>query len=84
MDRFVLFIYIFYLMFIHICLYEDTPFCNNFHQMVEQSDHGKILFALLKPLFSGKVIFSPNNAAVQGVMSQVFILLLYKMSAVGS
>ncbi|KAM9761903.1 phospholipid-transporting ATPase ABCA1 isoform 1-T1 [Menidia menidia] len=48
-----------------------TPFCRNLIQGLESNPLSRIVWRGIKPLFIGKVLYTPDNPAVQKIMKEV-------------
>uniref|UniRef100_A0A3B4GMZ5 P-type phospholipid transporter n=1 Tax=Pundamilia nyererei TaxID=303518 RepID=A0A3B4GMZ5_9CICH len=48
-----------------------TPFCKNLIQALESNPLSRIVWRGIKPLFIGKLLYTPNTPAVQQVMKEV-------------
>uniref|UniRef100_A0A669E0V5 ATP binding cassette subfamily A member 7 n=1 Tax=Oreochromis niloticus TaxID=8128 RepID=A0A669E0V5_ORENI len=48
-----------------------TPFCKNLIQALESNPLSRIVWRGIKPLFIGKLLYTPNTPAVQEVMKEV-------------
>ncbi|KAM9386154.1 phospholipid-transporting ATPase ABCA1 [Pholidichthys leucotaenia] len=50
---------------------ETTPFCKNLIEGLESNPLSRIVWRGIKPLFTGKLLYTPNSPAVQKVMKEV-------------
>uniref|UniRef100_A0A3P8R2X9 P-type phospholipid transporter n=1 Tax=Astatotilapia calliptera TaxID=8154 RepID=A0A3P8R2X9_ASTCA len=48
-----------------------TPFCKNLIQALESNPLSRIVWRGIKPLFIGKLLYTPNTPAIQQVMKEV-------------
>ncbi|CAL1298938.1 unnamed protein product [Larinioides sclopetarius] len=48
-----------------------TPKCNNLFRTLEQNQLTRMLWSQMKPFVRGKIIYSPNNRAVEKIISRV-------------
>lgn len=75
----------FYL-FIYFIDFFLAPFCKNLIQTLESNPLSRIVWRGIKPLFIGKLLYTPDTPVTQRIMNEVllwcryFLLLLYCFS----
>lgn len=52
-------------------LFSSAPFCKNLIQSLESNPLSRIIWRGIKPLFIGKLLYTPNTSAVRRVMKEV-------------
>ena len=53
------------------CSPSSAPFCKSLIQTLESNPLSRIVWRGIKPLFIGKLLYTPDTPAVQQVMKQV-------------
>lgn len=53
------------------CLVSSAPFCKSLVQGLESNPLSRIIWRGIKPLFIGKLLYTPDTPAVRRVMKEV-------------
>lgn len=61
----------------YLFIYFLAPFCKNVIQTLESNPLSRIVWRGIKPLFIGKLLYTPDTPATQSIMKEVFLCLSY-------
>lgn len=64
-------------LFDYLFIYFLAPFCKNVIQTLESNPLSRIVWRGIKPLFIGKLLYTPDTPATQSIMKEVFLCLSY-------
>lgn len=65
--------------FIHLfdLFFSLAPFCKNLIQTLESNPLSRVVWRGIKPLFIGKLLYTPDTPATQSIMKEVSLCLSY-------
>lgn len=58
----------------YLFIYFLAPFCKNVIQTLESNPLSRIVWRGIKPLFIGKLLYTPDTPATQSIMKEVFFM----------